>query len=1139
MQDEDFESSLVRIFQRAVVFRAGGFLEAELLQTAKESNMAYPTIVEVHTLDKLTSKREELIDLLDQEYRSSRDAGDYLGGGEWLASKLHYVAGEQFEEVFANVVAIWSSPTELKTLPAKLSDLVHSIGEYAPNELARSLVAATCIAKRAFRNHQLNMNDLAIRLEQPIAELIAQGNRRPADALQLASSTFDSRREELLSAVRGFCQATAIAAKPASIEVIKKAHELKRWVISAERPILNDLENMLGTAFRKFCESCERRDSREIVKRAPDIQEFAKRILESHDSRKNSVLWSVIVSPCILHANELVDNQVLSTEIDTIPSLKLASDKLKLDLTKCHREMTFSCRLLNKGDGRASNVRAEFASSGLPVEIKIVEPKGHFEVGGQSQQIVTFGVTLKEKMESLTVPLSWHCTNVTGRAHVQTERLTIEQQHIQPDWQGLLNNPPYSINPITKKEHLYGRNAVLQQLLLNAASSTSAFIWGQKRVGKTSLLQVFASELQKNSRNLCLVLRMGEIAPLHEGQIAHRIAQRFLEMVPGLHLALPSEGEFGAGLGSLVPFMERFLHAVGDKKLVVIIDEFDDLNPAFYTGERGRLFVKALRSLSELGIAFFFVGSERMAPIYHQHKMDLNKWVDVHLDCIESREDCKALIVEPVANVIEYQADCVDSIMDYCERNPFYTHLLCAELFKTCLQEERTYVSESDLQHVQQSLTKHLGITSFSHFWDDNPELDEHTKARFSAENCLILSCLGALGGSFEQIDDVVEAQEKLDLGNADRLSSSQIKSVLTRLHSRGILHTSPLGGRTTVIPSVFLNWLREYGEMHLMPRWREYCAKQAEKSESNSEERHSSTVIAKAFPISEEELLDVSQRLEYLGKQKDPLEIKVWLNQFDDDVRIEIAFQLLKRLALKGFISNGAKTVALARLEEILSARRLEIGAKAWNFVRNKKENLCITFLDSEMKSGGATAREFAKRVRPGKEGSANDIKDWMKSHAKQDPLLVVVDDFAGSGKAATDDLRRLMQKLENSSALSAYLDERRILCLFLYAFPEAIEKLNREYRKVQFISANVFDDDVRALDGNAGIFENEGELKYARAMLLQIGRELASQNPLGFDDMGALVCFHNTIPDNTLPIFWSNGTVNGKPWKPLFPRA
>ena len=83
------------------------------------------------------------------------------------------------------------------------------------------------------------------------------------------------------------------------------------------------------------------------------------------------------------------------------------------------------------------------------------------------------------------------------------------------------------------------------------------------------------------------------------------------------------------------------------------------------------------------------------------------------------------------------------------------------------------------------------------------------------------------------------------------------------------------------------------------------------------------------------------------------------------------------------------------------------------------------------------------------------------------------------------------------------------------------------------------VFSDEVRALDPDSGIFVDEGTRKFATDMLLQLGRELLPQMPMGFGDMAALVAFHNTVPNNTLPIFWSNGSVNGRPWRPLLPRA
>jgi len=64
-------------------------------------------------------------------------------------------------------------------------------------------------------------------------------------------------------------------------------------------------------------------------------------------------------------------------------------------------------------------------------------------------------------------------------------------------------------------------------------------------------------------------------------------------------------------------------------------------------------------------------------------------------------------------------------------------------------------------------------------------------------------------------------------------------------------------------------------------------------------------------------------------------------------------------------------------------------------------------------------------------------------------------------------------------------------------------------------------------------------GELRFVRGILLALGRELTPQISLGFGDLAALVAFHNTVPNNTLPIFWSSGTVNGRPWRPLSPRA
>ena len=120
-----------------------------------------------------------------------------------------------------------------------------------------------------------------------------------------------------------------------------------------------------------------------------------------------------------------------------------------------------------------------------------------------------------------------------------------------------------------------------------------------------------------------------------------------------------------------------------------------------------------------------------------------------------------------------------------------------------------------------------------------------------------------------------------------------------------------------------------------------------------------------------------------------------------------------------------------------------------------------------------------------------------------------------------------------------SKLAEQGRVVCCLQTAFPEAISRLKERFPEVQVLTMTTFDDKVRAFAPDSGIFEDDSERVYAQDVMLQIGRQLAPQNPLGFGNTTALVSFHNTIPNNTLPVFWAAGKANGREWKPLLPRG
>jgi len=244
-----------------------------------------------------------------------------------------------------------------------------------------------------------------------------------------------------------------------------------------------------------------------------------------------------------------------------------------------------------------------------------------------------------------------------------------------------------------------------------------------------------------------------------------------------------------------------------------------------------------------------------------------------------------------------------------------------------------------------------------------------------------------------------------------------------------------------------------------------------------------------------------------------------------------------LKRLVERGFFNEGARSLALVKLEEMIRARRLEVGDKTWKIERGRLDNLCLAYVDSELKSGAATARELRNMMRPGKSGTAKAISQWMRTHVDNDPMVIIVDDFAGSGASLVKGISGFHKSVD-PKVWRSFVASGRISVFVMFAFPEAIEQLRKSYPELHVVAANTLGDELRALASDASIFEDEADHRFARDMLLQIGRELYPDAPLGFGDMGALVAFHNAVPNNTLPIFWSNGRSD-RPWKPLFPRA
>jgi hypothetical protein len=145
-----------------------------------------------------------------------------------------------------------------------------------------------------------------------------------------------------------------------------------------------------------------------------------------------------------------------------------------------------------------------------------------------------------------------------------------------------------------------------------------------------------------------------------------------------------------------------------------------------------------------------------------------------------------------------------------------------------------------------------------------------------------------------------------------------------------------------------------------------------------------------------------------------------------------------------------------------------------------------------------------------------------------------VFFDDLVGSGTQAC---RYLTSQLRRIRAASTGLELR---FMSLFATTTGLQKLNdKPLFDGQAMCLFELDDSYRAFDPSSRYFSespNWFDINELLKLATLYGDKLQPGYPLGYKDGQLLLGFSHNTPDNTLPIFWNEGTLI--PWLPVFLR-
>ena len=812
------------------------------------------------------------------------------------------------------------------------------------------------------------------------------------------------------------------------------------------------------------------------------------------------------------------------TELNRLPRLMVESVDKKYPLMAKASDLIVKVKVSNDGDGPARNVVAEFTEIDNCLTLRDDSVTlGNVRAGESFVFDIRAVVRNPNENARMLVGLSWARLRETAREYFE---IAIDAQR-DLDWDMVRFEEPYSLVPITSDDELIGRRGEMTALMRLAKLKTvgSGYIYGQKRVGKTSLANALTARLKIDGEGSWVVISKdsGDYVGDDSMSTVNNLGNL---LVSALKLNIPSiaqfpNPDFSNGLAPLSGFVDQALN-VGKVKLFFILDEFDELPLDLYlrTDLSTSLFLPLRQISNKPGCGMLLVGGEGMQQIMRLQGDRLNTFRPIKVDYFDRDQnwaDFVDLIERPVADWFSISQDALHSLFIACGGNPYFAKLIASEMFSDMVEKEHSDVSEFDMDVAIRNTIASVASNSFAHFWNDGLIEDPGTANETRSVRRSVLIAVGrSLRKGMDITADRIWGEFRLHSGLS--MPRGRFESTLNEFESRRILKPHGEGNVDVEIP-LFRSWLEEKGVGELVADAREI-------ENVNTSLTHEEETRVKDEEIAE--LIDGWRHFRYQGRSKEASDVKKWLRQAPhvDDQRL--LFRILENLEVYDQLRLRSK------MHEAFGIVGRGLAKAPRGHARVRRDVLVTTLDESPEKGGWQYCNLFGDENQLAK-GSVQSFLWIERSPNRLDSFerLVIIDDFAATGNTIVRGLSEKLDLLKKANRFGL-----KIIVMAVVGF-EAAKRRIENFAKRNVIDLEVhFCDTLETRDqvfsSDSKIFPEEGDRERAKSLVEGIGVRLERRQPLGYGGLGAAVVFEHKCPNNTLPIFWSKDSD----WKPLFPR-
>ncbi len=284
----------------------------------------------------------------------------------------------------------------------------------------------------------------------------------------------------------------------------------------------------------------------------------------------------------------------------------------------------------------------------------------------------------------------------------------------------VLSNPYIAGNPVRGDSLFVGRSDILREVLklLRNPHANAIVLYGQRRIGKTSILFELEQQLAESGEYLPVYFDLHDKSDLSLSEILFRLAEQISRHVDGTvvdRAYFDSEGGF---------FRDDFLPGAvcpTNKKLIFLFDEFDVLDRP-YKGQVGATFLPYLRrSIARTCDVHFVLAMGRRPDELSTQMLNTFQRAQTRQVSLMDISESLAIVRQSEQNHSLYWSESgIDRICYWTQGHPYLTQLLSSEVWEMLYDEAPQQPPTATAEDVDLSIEAALeqGANAFQWIWN-------------------------------------------------------------------------------------------------------------------------------------------------------------------------------------------------------------------------------------------------------------------------------------------------------------------------------------------------------------------------------------------------------------------------------------